>query len=103
VDTMAKGGTGDISSPDFPKTMKYMSRGELMAAASDAITYLHTRTCSGKQFKESATDKARAAYLRVLIQAIAAYGGLLRDAELDELKRRIEALEMVKGKGTDNK
>jgi hypothetical protein len=79
--------------------MKYMSRGEILAAASDAIAYLHTRTCSGKQFKESATDKARAAYLRVLIQAIAAYGGLLRDEDMLDLERRIADLEQSKAGG----
>ena len=74
-----------------------MTRGEVLAAASDAIEYLHTRTCSGRQFKESQTDKARAAYLRVLIQAIAAYGALLRDEEITDLTARIEALEQRGG------
>ena len=97
MDTIPKNESGSISSPDFPKNIKYMTRGEVLAIASDAIGYLHTRTCGGRQFKESATDKARAAYLRVLIQAIAAYGALLRDEEITDLTARIEALEQRGG------
>ena len=86
-----KAGTGGISHAVPEK--KYMSRDEVLQAASDAIEYLHGRTCSGRQFKESDTDKARAAYLRVLIAAISAYGVLLRDEDLSSLEARIAALE----------
>lgn len=78
--------------------MNRMDQEQVLELTSDLITYLHTRSC-GPRFREFPTDKMRVTFQRVMVTAIAAYGGLLRDAELDELKRRIEALETVKGKG----
>jgi hypothetical protein len=75
------------------KNVKYLTRVELLQKTSDAIEYLHSRTCSGRQFKESPTDRARTAYLRVLIAAISAYGILLKDVELEDFERRINVLE----------
>jgi hypothetical protein len=74
-----------------------MDREQVLVLTSDLITYLHRRSC-GPRFREFPTDRIRMSYQRVMISAIAVYGGVLRDTELDELKRRIEALEMVKGK-----
>jgi hypothetical protein len=72
-----------------------ISRDELLGKASELIRILHEKT-TRTRFKESKHDRARLAYARAAVAAITAYGGLLRDAELDEMKKRIEALEQVK-------
>jgi len=98
--------TGGISWPALKKKeishISHMDREQVLELASDLINYLHTRSC-GPRFREYPTDKTRATYQRVMVAAISAYGVLLRDAELDELKRRIDVLEMVKGNGNDEK
>ena len=40
----------------------------------------------------------RLALMRVVSQLIPALGGVLKDVDLDDLRRRIEALEELKGK-----
>jgi hypothetical protein len=83
---------------DWPVLGKLrMDRDEILTLASELITLLHHRTC-GERFREQDGDKMRTTYARVLVSAIQAYSGLLKDAELDELKRRIEAIEQVKEK-----
>ena len=37
---------------DTNAATKYLTRPEVLAIASEAIEYLHDRTCSGKQFRE---------------------------------------------------
>jgi len=63
--------------------------------ASDLIEYLHGRAC-GPRFRPYPTDKDRAAFQRVMVAAMSAYGSILKDEEIDSLKRRIDALEDVK-------
>jgi hypothetical protein len=74
-----------------------IDREELMMVANDLVRFLHSRTMS-ERFREQAGDKTRLAYARVELSAIQAYSTLLRDEELEDLNRRLEALEMVKGR-----
>jgi hypothetical protein len=90
--------TGQLNWPELEKKVDWIDRAEVLTLASDLLTLLQRRTCA-ERFKEQEGDKTRVSYARVMVAAISAYGGLLRDAELDDLKRRIEALETVKGKG----
>ena len=88
--------------PALKKRLTRLDREELLQMASDLIEYLHGRAC-GPRFRPYPTDKDRAAFQRVMVAAMSAYGSILKDEELDNLKRRIEALEDVKGndKGND--
>jgi hypothetical protein len=81
--------------PDLKKRLTRLDREELLQMASDLIEYLHGRAC-GPRFRPYPTDKDRAMFQRILVSAISAYGSILKDEELDNLKRRIEALELAK-------
>lgn len=93
--TMAdEGSMGKMSSqPD-----KKISRAELMEMSSRLIRLLHQRTTS-KRFKPSGHDSPRLAYARATVAAVQAYTTLLRDDEIESLKRRIDALEKIRGDG----
>lgn len=94
--------TNALEWPGLEKRLTRLDREELLQMASNLIEYLHGRAC-GPRFRPYPTDKDRAAFQRVMVAAMSAYGSILKDEELDSLKRRIEALENVKGndKGND--
>jgi hypothetical protein len=73
-----------------------ISRDELLEMTSRLFRILHRRT-TAPRFKTSQHDRPRLAYARAAVTAATAYAGILKDVELDELKRRIEALELAKG------
>jgi hypothetical protein len=75
-----------------------IDREELMQKTSQLIKMLHRRTTVAK-LKECKGDRTRLAYARATVQAVQAYAGILKDAELDDLKRRIENLEYIKTGG----
>jgi hypothetical protein len=85
------------------KRIGRLDREELLQMASDLIEYLHARAC-GPRFRPYPTDKDRAAFQRVMVAAMSAYGSILRDEEIENIKRRLEALEHAKGtdKGTED-
>jgi hypothetical protein len=76
-----------------------MSRAEILETLSYHILLIDRRV-SGERFREQDGDKTRISYFRALAYAMAIYGTLLRDAELEDLEKRISALESVK---TSNK
>lgn len=83
--------------PALKKRLTRLDREDLLQLTSDLIEYLHGRAC-GQRFRPYPTDKDRAAFQRVMVAAISAYGSILKDEEIENIKRRIEALEDVKGK-----
>lgn len=89
---MLKNNETDSGDQKPPSSLQKITREELMAKASELIELLHKRTTQTR-FKEGRHDRARLAYARASVAALTAYGALLRDADLEELKRRIEALE----------
>ena len=89
--------TGALEWPALKKRLTRLDREELLQMASDLIEYLHGRAC-GPRFRPYPTDKDRAAFQRVMVAAISAYGSILKDEEIENIKRRLEALEDVKGK-----
>jgi hypothetical protein len=98
---MAKGNAGEskaLERSSLKKRIERLNREEVLQISSDLISYLHVRACS-QRFREFPTDKARVTFQRVMVAAISAYAGLLRDEELDSLKRRIDALENAKNDG----
>jgi hypothetical protein len=63
---------------------------------SQLIRTLHKRS-TARRFKPSpVTDSPRLQYARATIAAIAAYGGILKDSELEVLEKRIAELEKVR-------
>ena len=75
---------------------KKISREELERMTSQLIRTLHKRS-TAQRFKPSPdTDSPRLQYARACIAAIAAYGGLLKDSELNELETRIAELEKTR-------
>lgn len=75
---------------------KTLSRPELMEKASSVILLLHGRT-TAKTFRARQDDAIRLQYARTTIQALAAYGTILKDQELEELKTRLDEIEARKG------
>jgi hypothetical protein len=75
-----------------------LDRDELMELADGMVKFLHARTMS-ERFREQKGDKLRLAYARATLSAIQAYAALLKDEEIAELQKRIDALERVKQGG----
>jgi len=75
---------------------KILTRAELLALSSELVEQLHTRT-TRPTFRETGADRTRLAYARATTAAIAATAAILRDAELDDLKARLDRLEERKG------
>jgi hypothetical protein len=71
---------------------KTLTRPELMEKATDLIDLLHGRT-TAKTFRARQDDAIRLQYARTTIQALAAYGTILKDADLEELKTRLDEIE----------
>jgi hypothetical protein len=79
------------------ESQEKISRELLMQMTSRLIRILHKRTTS-RRFKPSGHDSPRLQYARTTVAAIQAYTALLRDDEIETLKRRIESLERLRGK-----
>ena len=71
---------------------KTLSRDELMIRATDLINLLHGRT-TAKVFRARQDDPARLAYARAATAAVQAYASILKDAELDEIRERLDTIE----------
>lgn len=82
--------------PALKKRLTRLDREDLLQLTSDLIEYLHGRAC-GPRFRPYPTDKDRAAFQRVMVAAISAYGSILKDEEIESIKRRLDALENAKG------
>ena len=101
---MSESDTDDFNALEWPtlkKRLTRLDREELLQLTSDLIEYLHGRAC-GPRFRPYPTDKDRAAFQRVMVTAISAYGSILKDEEIDSIKRRIEALEDAKKPGKES-
>jgi hypothetical protein len=73
------------NSPDF------FNREALLHANSVLIAQLQDRL-KAKRFRPADGDTIKIGYIRALIQALQAQNAILKDAELDELKKEIEEL-----------
>jgi len=83
-------GTGNDAQTD-----EIIDREHLLAVSTDLIRALHRRI-SGRRFRANKHDGTRLAVARALVQAITAHNQVLRDLEMEELERRITALEETK-------
>lgn len=74
------------------KPQKFLDRDDLLEKSSILVESLHKRI-SAKRFRAKGTDAAKLSYARALIQALTAHNGILKDKEIDNVIKRLEALE----------
>jgi fatty acid-binding protein DegV len=75
---------------------KFSNREALLTVNSELIAQLQARL-KAKRFRPVDGDSVKLGYARALIQALQAQNAILKDAELDDLKKEIEELkDMVK-------
>ena len=68
------------------------SREVVLACLEEARRDLHTKIKSGR-VKSPALEKARNEKIRLLITCCTAMAAIMKDADLDDLKRRLDNLE----------
>lgn len=71
---------------------EFSSRESLLSVNSVLITQLQDRL-KAKRFRPQEGDSVRIGYIRALIQALQCQNAILKDIELDEIKKRIAVLE----------
>lgn len=72
-----------------------LDRTHLLDISSKMIKDILNRT-KGKRFRPSEGDAVKLQYLRVLISAIQAHNAILKDNELQDIKKRLDSLESAK-------
>ena len=78
--------------PGAATVQKNLDRGDLLTISSAAITKLHDRI-SGQRFRAKQDDPVLLAFVRATAQMMTAHNALLRDEAMDEILRRLDALE----------
>jgi hypothetical protein len=73
-------------------SVNLFSRESLLSANSEIIVQLQDRL-KAKRFRPQEGHSLKLAYVRVFVQALQVQNAILKDSELDEIKKRIEALE----------
>lgn len=76
----------------------FSSRESLLKTNAELIENLKKRI-SVKRFRPQDGDSIKLGYIRALIQALQAQNAILKDTELDEFKKRLEALENSQTQG----
>lgn len=72
------------------------SRKSLLNANSELLLQLQERL-KAKRFRPQEGDGLKLAFMRIFIQALQVQNAILKDIELDEFKKRLEALESTQG------
>jgi hypothetical protein len=72
-------------------SMDFSNRDSLLSVNSALIAQLQDRL-KAKRFRPQEGDSSKLGYIRALIQALHAQNAILKDAELDDLKKEIEEL-----------
>lgn len=79
----------------------FSSRESLLSANSTLIGQLQSRL-KAKRWRVQEGENLKISYCRTLIQALQAQNAILKDAELDDLKKEIEELkELMKCKSRE--
>ncbi len=73
-------------------SFEYSSRDSLLRANGELIAQLQDRL-KAKRFRPQEGDSLKLAYIRAFIQALQVQNSILKDTELDEIQKRLEALE----------
>ena len=72
--------------------LKLLTRESLLNANSELIEQLQKRL-KAKRFRAQEGDSLKLAYIRVFIQALQVQNTILKDLDIDEFQKRLEALE----------
>jgi len=76
------------------------NRESLLILSSSVLKKMEQRMTSGKRFREQASDQTYLGYVRALSGLITAHNSVLKDQDLSELEKRIEAIE-ARGEGKE--
>ena len=90
--TELSGTEADSLTPDLEKKTGPLTREEVLKLSSETIRSLHKRI-SVIRFKGQAGDRDRLAYVRALVSLLQVYSGILKDQEIEDLEKRLDALE----------
>lgn len=71
--------------------LDFSNREALLHANSALIAQLRDRL-KAKRFRVAEGDTIKISYIRALIQALACQNAILKDAELDDIKKEVEEL-----------
>lgn len=74
------------------KSLNLSSRESLLNANAEIIQQLQDRL-KAKRFRLQEGDSVKLAYIRVFVQALQVQNAILKDSELDDIKKRLEVLE----------
>lgn len=69
-----------------------MDRDKLLTVMGEVIAGLQTKIQRGR-IRDRTNEKLRLESMRVLFYGMSVYNAILKDKELDEIERRVEALE----------
>jgi hypothetical protein len=73
-------------------TLKLLTRESLLDINSELIEQLQKRL-KAKRFRAQEGDSLKLAYIRAFIQALQVQNTMLKDLDIDEFQKRLEALE----------
>jgi len=76
--------------PEIP--FNFSSRESLLNANADLISRIQERL-KAKRFRVQEGDSIKLAYMRIYLQALQVQNAILKDNEIDEFQKRLEALE----------
>jgi hypothetical protein len=76
--------------------LNLMFRESLLNANAELILQLQERL-KAKCFRPQEGDGIKLAFMRIFIQALQAQNAIMKDTELDEFKKRLDALENSQG------
>lgn len=69
------------------------NRERLLILSSSVLKKMEARMTSGPRFREQKSDQTYLGYVRALSGLITAHNAVLKDQDLAELEKRIEAIE----------
>ena len=78
-------------------TLKLLTRESLLNANSELIEQLQKRM-KAKRFRAQEGDSLKLAYIRAFIQTLQVQNAILKDLDIDEFQKRLEALENYQAK-----
>jgi hypothetical protein len=82
----------DNSNPTI--SLDFFNRESLLKANSALIGQLQSRL-KAKRFRPAEGDTIKLGYIRALVQALTCQNTILKDVELDELKKEMEELKEI--------
>jgi hypothetical protein len=76
-------------------SVEKIDRTKLLDISSWLVEEVRSRVDT-ERFREREGDSVKLQYLRVLVQAVQAHNTILKDTEIDDIKKRLDSLEASK-------